>query len=229
MSRAWPFLKFALIPAIAWFGFKQGAHLQRPWLRRLSKALLLFLLAGSLTLLVLSLPTGSIDIADLWLFLGFALVPYLPVLGFRFSSYIKAVWIQRSVKTLTSILLFPAGLFFLFMCLGQSACTRRASPIYSPDGKHIALVEFAMQGALGADYGIVYMRRSWLPFAKKVYAGFGESRFDLRPPSPEVRWLDNSRLLIRFWGRPHRGRRKRWAADVQDKRRKCTDCLREPR
>ena len=160
---------------------------------------------GSLTLLVLSFPTKSVDISDLWLFLGIALIPYLMLLGFRFSSHIKVVWIRWSVKTLASVLLFPAGALFLLMCLAQSACTRRASPIYSPDGKHIALLRFAMQGALGDDYGIVYVRRSWLPFADKVYSGLGYSDLGLRPPMPEVRWLDNSRLLIRFWDDREKG------------------------
>ncbi len=195
----WPFLTFALVPANALLALQPVRRIQRRSLKRLMMALTYFFAIVSALLLLLSLPTGSIDITDLWRFLTFALLPFLPLLSLIFSGGIRLRWARISVKAIGSLLLIPTGLFFLGMCVFESAGVRHAPPLYSPDGKHVALLWFALQGALGDDYGTVDLRRSWIPFAENVYSGLGNWGFDLRPASPEVRWLDNSRLLIRYW------------------------------
>jgi hypothetical protein len=149
---------------------------------------------------VLSLPTGSIDVSDAWRFFGFALPPFLVGLGLKLSSHMKTGWLRIFGKVAMSVLLIPTCLVFLFLCLTESGCNKRVPQIYSPDRKHIGLLQFLFQGALGDDYAIVHVRRSWWPFAHRVYMGLGTWDFEHnRPDGPEVKWLDNSRLLVRYW------------------------------
>jgi hypothetical protein len=195
-----PFLKFSVIPVLAWVGFMQTRHVQRNWLGLAAHCGTGFVLLFSTLLLVLSLPTGSLDISNLWPFLVWGLAPSVPLLGFWLARNIKALWLKVSVRAVASLLIIPTGLFLLLMCLVESACTRRTPPIYSPDGGYVALVEFYVQGALGEDSANVSVRRAWTPIATKAYSGsgawYGDHRFQ---NSPEVHWLDPSHLLIRDW------------------------------
>ncbi len=205
-SSIWPFVVFAVIPATTWLVAKQVSQIHAGWRRNSATISAYFFAIASTLLLVLSLPTGSIDVTDLWRFLLFALLPSVPLLAIIHSSAIKVGWMRILLRTVSSLLIIPAALFFLGLCLVQSACVKRSSPIYSPDGKHLALVEFIGQGALGDDYGNVYLRRSWLPIRKTVYEGLGswDSKHQ-RVGAPEVHWLDNSRLLVRYWDDRTRG------------------------
>lgn len=86
----------------------------------------------------------------------------------------------------------------LLLLLVQGACAQHAS-ITSPDGKYVAVVTYALQGALGDDYADVNIRRWWNPHAENVYSGLGSWDFkNAEPFDPEVRWLDGSRLLITY-------------------------------
>jgi hypothetical protein len=203
------FPKFAIVPAVGWLAFLFSSYVRISSWRFRAKALILFLAIASTLLLLLLLPTGSIDISDLWRFLGFASVPFLLVLGFWLFRHSKTSWVRLSGNVALSVLLLPTGLFFLLLCVMESGCTKRVAPIYSPDGKHLVLLQFVLQGALGDDYGDVYLRRSWWPFGDHVYQGVGAWDFAHRQPfTPEVKWLDNSHLLIRYaddW-RPNDGR-----------------------
>jgi len=199
-SSIWPFVTFAVVPVTTWLVAKQVSHIHAGWLRNSATTSAYFFAISSTLLLVLSLPTGSIDVTDLWSFLLFALLPSIPLLAITHSSSIKVGWIRTLLRTVSSLLIIPAALLFLMLCLAQSACVRRNSPIYSPDGKHLALVQFVGQGALGDDYGSVYVRRSWLPIRATVYEGLGawDSKHH-QVGGPEVRWLDSSHLMIRYW------------------------------
>lgn len=202
LNTSWllPFVVFSVVPATAWLSVKQVSHIRARWLRNSAKSLAYFLAIPSTLLLVLSLPAGSIDVSDLWRFLAFALLPCIPLLGIRSSFSIKTSWIRILLRTVSSILIIPAALVFLLLCLVQSSCVTRSSPIYSPDGNHLALVEFTGGGALGDDYGSVYLRRSWVPIRETVYEGLGSwDPKHQRVGSPEVHWLDSSRLLVRYW------------------------------
>lgn len=208
-SVSMPFLNFAAVPAIGWLAFTLTTHIRTASLRFAAKALALFIALTSTLLLLLSLPTGSIDISDLWKFLGFASVPFLLVLGFWFFRHRHPSWVRLSGNVALSVLLLPTGLFFLLLCLVELGCTKRVPPIYSPDRKHLVLLQFGLQGALGDDYGDVYLRRAWRPFGDRIYEGLGGWDFTHRRPfTPEVRWLDNSHLLIRYMDdrKPNDGR-----------------------
>jgi hypothetical protein len=116
------------------------------------RTLLCFLAVVSTLLLLLSLPSGSIDVSDLWRFLGFASLPLFLVLGFYLLRRTQSARKRTASRLAISSLLLPAGLLFLLLCVAEVGCTKRAAPSYSPDGKHVAILRFALQGALGDDY-----------------------------------------------------------------------------
>lgn len=168
------------------------------------QAATLFLAVGSTLFLLLSWPTEAIDISELWWFLAWVLLLCLPVLGVRLSRSFKNAWMRRSGTFVSSVLLVPASLLFLLLCVAQVGCTKRVS-LPSPSGKHRALLEFGAQGALGADFANIYVRQSWWPVAQHVFQGFGNWSPDPHNRSPEVQWLDDSHLLIQYWGDINQG------------------------
>jgi hypothetical protein len=206
-AEVWQFLKFAVIPVVAWFLARAAARIERRWLRFAARACAYFVCAGSAVQLVLAIPSGSIDISDLWRFLGFCLMPLLPLLGIIVLRELRIRWLRISATALCSVLMIPASSFLLLLCLFDGSCTARTPPSYSPDAKHIALLEVTEGGALGPDYARVNLRGSWLPYSTKVFSGTGavsepgSGKFVL---SPAVRWLDNYHLLIRYtdFGKP---------------------------
>jgi hypothetical protein len=104
----WPFLKFAVVPVLAWLAFSRARHIQQNQWRFAAR-----LGAGSVSvlstlLLVLSLPTGSIDISNLWRFLAFGLLPIIPLVGLMLARKIKLLWIRVTVRTVAS-LFYPSG------------------------------------------------------------------------------------------------------------------------
>ncbi len=199
LSQLQPFLFFALFPTMVWLLLKPISHIRNNWLRNCATRLATFLVLVSVLQFLLSISTGSVDISDLWGFIVVSFLVWLPFLGFKFSGDIMTRWTRITAKSASTILAIPACLLFLCLCLGEAGCTKRALPAYSPDGGHVALVQFRLQGALGDDYGSVYVRRTWLPIAQEVFSGVGSWDFKVRrSSSPEVRWLDSSRLLIRY-------------------------------
>jgi hypothetical protein len=80
----------------------------------------------------------------------------------------------------------------------QTACAKYPAPIESPDGRHVAIVSYALAGALGADYANVDVRAAGSLRGERVYHGPGTWDFkNDKPGTPVVLWLDSSRLLIR--------------------------------
>ena len=72
-------------------------------------------------------------------------------------------------------------------------------PLYSPDRRHVAIIIYALQLALGDDYATVRVRRCWVPWATVAYSGPAGWDFkNNKPGDPEVRWLDSVHLLIRY-------------------------------
>jgi hypothetical protein len=64
----------------------------------------------------------------------------------------------------------------------------------------VASVKFVMQGALGDDYAIVRIRESWNLISKTVYQGLGAPNLNTKAAEhPEVNWLNNSTLQIRYY------------------------------
>jgi len=177
LSRVWHFCLFALIPVGACVLFRFAR-----W-RVLRLGAGLVAIAGTLAL-VLGLPAGSVDVSDLWEFMPIVLVGAPPVFGMRSGGW---------RRTISAVLAVPLGIALLLMCFVQGACVRRALPDYSPDGKTVVFREIFMQGALGADYAKVTVRRWWSPFGELVFSGEGDLE------SPEVQWIGTSRLRIRYW------------------------------
>jgi hypothetical protein len=72
--------------------------------------------------------------------------------------------------------------------------TARRPGIISPDGKHVAVVRWFLPGAMGSNYIHVSIRSRFSPIATEVESDGGDPSDD-----PDVRWLDNHRLLISYW------------------------------
>jgi hypothetical protein len=200
LSHFWPFLKFALVPLLAGVGFWCAARIQLVWLRFGVRFVSCFVCVVSATALVSTLPAGSIDISELWGFLLIDSMVAIPVLVLVLSRHILSVWLRRTVRAVSSLLVIPASGFVFLACLVQASCTENRPAIYSPDGGHVALLNFYEQGALGADTAVVRVRRSWSPIATKVFSGDGQAAKQSIDDSPQVFWLDSSTLVIRFWG-----------------------------
>jgi hypothetical protein len=117
----------------------------------------------------------------------------------RIARPIRHRWLRISIRTIVSLLFVCSVILVFFLLIVQAGCTKSAPPIYAPDGRHVAILHYALQGALGDDYAIVDLRRRWTPWAENVYRGLGAWDFKHeRASEPEVRWIDSSHLLIRF-------------------------------
>jgi hypothetical protein len=149
------------------------------------------------------------DISALWPVVKLVLFGTLAVGVFRLCKQVPSRWLRVSLRTMASFLVIGCAICLALLSLGTLACTKFTRPIYSPDGWHVAVLTYVLQGALGDDYARVEIRSTWSPLPKLAYSGLGtwDSRNDKRS-SPEVRWLDRSRLLIRYYDdRPgHEGR-----------------------
>jgi hypothetical protein len=118
---------------------------------------------------------------------------------FRLARQLRRRPMRIAARLSASVALVFSATVLLLLLLAEVACTKYARPSYSPDRKHVATISYALQGALGDDYAIVLVRSSWYPFADRVYDGLGNWDFKReKPDSPEVQWLDDSRLLIRY-------------------------------
>jgi hypothetical protein len=73
--------------------------------------------------------------------------------------------------------------------------TGRAPAVYSPDGKHVAVLTWRALSAIDDGIATVKVRHSYSPFAKQVYSGPG---YDANSADVQLRWIDNSHLLIRY-------------------------------
>lgn len=75
----------------------------------------------------------------------------------------------------------------LLVSVASVGCSRYALPIYSPDGRYLAVRTYALQGALGDDYATVSVLPLWRPWATGVYSGLGSWNFaEKKPDDPEV-------------------------------------------
>ena len=196
----WLFIKFAILPLSIGICIGPISLIKPTWIAKVLRPLAYFLFTASCLELVFSIPTGSVDIENFWRFLVFCLIPGVPILAFWLFRYIKVDWARRGLRFFTGTLLVPVSIFFLFFCLTQIGCVKRSLPLPSPDGTHFALLELISQGALGDDYATVVVRRSWWPAGTVAFSGLGSFDFKSRKiESPQIRWLDDSRLFIRYF------------------------------
>jgi hypothetical protein len=103
----------------------------------------------------------------------------------------------RVVASVSFTMTFALLMLFSFVEVG---CSKHAQ-FYSPDGTEVLVVSYVEGGALGADYATVCIRSRWSPFATRVFNG--EAAWDFRQnrlASPECKWVDNSHLVIAYYG-----------------------------
>ena len=136
------------------------------------------------------------DISEIWRVLAFVIVPPVAIWGiYRACCRIKTPALRSAGRVISFLLAILSTLLACLLLFGEWACTARVPAKASPDGKHIALESWGLQGATGADLATVQVRSRWSPVAKLVYSGPGSS---VREVDPEVRWIDNTHLLIRY-------------------------------
>lgn len=74
--------------------------------------------------------------------------------------------------------------------------TTRGPVLYSPDGKHVAVVTWAVGPlVVSEDIATVKVRQRSGLFAAEVFSGPG---YSAEPDELQVRWIDNDHLLIRY-------------------------------
>ncbi len=118
----------------------------------------------------------------------------------RVSRGLRPSWLRLLFRTCTSVAGFICTALVTLLLLIEAACAKHVS-IPSPDGNHVAALSYALQGALGEDYANVRLRSSWDPHAENIFHGTGYWDFkNNRPYAPEVAWLDNTHLQIRYLG-----------------------------
>ena len=139
------------------------------------------------------------DISEVWPFAKLAAFAVLGWIAFRAAQRLRSACLRIPAR-IAAWVSSAAGLCLLvLLSVNDSACTVRTPAIWSPDGRHVALRQYATQGALGPDYASISLRRVWSPRAEEVYFGAGWA--DMKGKTdydPAVRWLDNARLEIRY-------------------------------
>jgi hypothetical protein len=143
------------------------------------------------------------DISEVLSFLKFFLPLAVSWMIFRIAKRVRYRWLRISIKTIASAFLVCSVFLVLSMLLVSVGCSKRAPPMYSPDGRHVVILTYGLQGALGFDHATVHLRSRWIPWAKIVYSGVGIWDFSGDKPSePEVRWLDGTHLSIKHYDYP---------------------------
>jgi hypothetical protein len=139
------------------------------------------------------------DVSQFIPFLNLLLVSGFAWMTFRFAKSVKRRWLRIPIRAVTCSVGVMGATFVVLLLLFDAACTRRAAPITAPDGQHVAVLTYALQGALGDDYANVGIRASWSPRAESVYSGLGHWNFkEGQPFDPQVSWLDSTHLLISY-------------------------------
>lgn len=130
------------------------------------------------------------------------LIPAAFIAGFVLAKGISRKWLRWPLRGATFLSAGLTSLLLLFMIFGEYACTARAPATWSPDGKYAVVLRWSLQGALGADIATVDVRRRFSPFPKSVYVGPGVSPNAVEGIEPEIRWIGNKRLLVRYYDFP---------------------------
>jgi len=139
------------------------------------------------------------DISDLPVSAGalLVLVALLAVflLVSRSAKRLSSPWLRRPVQGGATAAAVLTVISLALLLLANYSCVARGPTTYSPDGKHVAVITWAIGPlAISDDTEVVRVRPRYSPFAKKVYFGpgyAGETEY------LQVRWIDNNHLLIR--------------------------------
>lgn len=118
------------------------------------------------------------------------------LVAFRSAKRLSSPWLRRFVQFGTIL-----GVALSVMLLGGLVwatypSTVRGPMVYSPDGKHAALVTWDVGPlVVSDDIATVKVRHRSGIFAAEVFSGPGYSN---DPDELQVRWIDNDHLLIRY-------------------------------
>jgi hypothetical protein len=108
------------------------------------------------------LKSTSLDISELWSSCNFLLAPTVGLIAFHFAKYIHSQRLRIPVRMVTAAFFAVAAGLLMLVALVQLGCSEHAR-LYSPDGKHVLVISYIGQGALGADYANASVRSRWSP------------------------------------------------------------------
>ncbi|MEP7366266.1 MAG: hypothetical protein ABI972_23660 [Acidobacteriota bacterium] len=137
------------------------------------------------------------DISEVWPFATLAALAVMGWIAFRAGRRLRSRWLRVPVRIAGSVSSVAGLCLLVFLSVLDLNCTVRTPAVPSPDGMHVALRSYAEQGALGADYASISLRRTWYPRADEVFFGAGWVDRSGKNHDPAVRWLDSSHLEIR--------------------------------
>jgi hypothetical protein len=166
------------------------------------------------------------DISELWIPGIVFLIAFAMAGAFLLGRRVTNKVVRIPVRVTASAGMLCSSLLLALLIFDLYSCTGRVPAIYSPDGKHVAIVTYGLQGALGLDIAAVSVRSRWSPHARSVYTGAGDWGAPFgRRNDPEVRWIDNDHLMIRYrdYGRGYQQDCQQRVGDIQ------ITCVRLPR
>lgn len=131
------------------------------------------------------------DISEVWRNSGFLIAPLLALFLLRRSRRISTLLMRRVATASASLFLALSALALMLDGCELESCTARRPGIVSPDGKHVAIVTWFLDGAR------VDLRSRYLPWGTRVYRGRGEIPINAADPGdPVVTWTDAHHLWI---------------------------------
>jgi hypothetical protein len=104
-------------------------------------------------------------------------------------------WLKICMRLVAAIFVLPLIVFIIDLIVDKS----RPRIFISPDSQHIAKYSYDA-GFLGRDFTAVVVGGRWSTQFVNVYEYEGPSDWN----GTEVRWLNNERLLIRYYPDPER-------------------------
>jgi len=134
------------------------------------------------------------DVSEVWPFVKLAAVVVLGGVAFWVLRRVRSGWVRIPARLLAAGTTTISFLVLVLFAVTEQGCSMRAPALWSPDGGHLALVRWGMQGALGADGAIVRVRPRGGWSSEIVFRGAGWAG-----SAPALRWLDDTRLEIRYW------------------------------
>lgn len=105
---------------------------------------------------------------------------------------------RLTIRISSGIIAIAAALVLTAFAVVYVGYTHHLPPIISPDGRHVAMTEYTINGGTGAVMAEVSVRKSWVPYSYRVYFGPGQYEPQSLSPEPWVLWTDPTHLIIRF-------------------------------
>lgn len=194
LTPIWPYVTFATIPAAAWAVVRASDRMELSWRRTAIRGVAKFVRFISLLLLVITIPSGSIDIPDIWVLGLFSIVPALLFLATRKARLIQRGWVRVIAGGVSRVLFGLTTVLFVGLCGFETGWGETGKSIYSPDRSRLAFVRVNLDARIET----LSVRPSSRPIANPVWGPY------IIKDKLEIKWLDNSRLLVRYFHNPGR-------------------------